>query len=138
MAKKYYDVIREKLKKKKKNFTKLSVISMDVPNREVEGVESAFGGGRGVYTGAGPDGVVQPDRPAMVDRSGGQPRVLHEGEMAEPTPNGVKVTPANETQQFMSNVQVPQTEAEQFEIDKMQKSTGTPGFQAGGTYRYGN
>ena len=71
-------------------------------------------------TGAGADGVVQPEKPVMLDKSTTPPSVYHEGENVYPFPGGKKIVPAK-------------TEEEQFDLEQKQKKMGYPGYQTGGT-----
>jgi len=78
----------------------------------------------GVYTGKGADGILQPDKPAMIDYSTGRPSIVHEGETVQDTPLGRYVTPAKA---------VPlNTETEQMQAMQAEKSLGLPGYQTGG------
>ena len=84
-----------------------------------------MGGNKGGYgqafgTGAGADGVVQPNKPAAIDHSTNPPSVYHEGETIVPFPGGKHIIPA-------------QTEQQQAQLGRMEKEQGLPGYQEGGT-----
>jgi len=68
------------------------------------------------YTGAGPDGVVQPEKPTNLVQTTKGPMMLHEGEATIQRPDGgVNVIPQDQLQQ-------------------MEKQKNIPGMQEGGTY----
>ena len=91
---------------------------------------------RGVYTGAGPDGQVNPNRPAMmVDGADGQ-HVLHEGELAVNQGNGkTDVVPNQQLSQAMgAPTQVAQTPQGQAQIADLQQRMALPGHALGGSF----
>jgi len=61
--------------------------------KHYSGQPQLLGRGR-MYTGRGADGVLQADKPAMINMNNGQPTVIHEGEIVNDTPNGTEVIPA--------------------------------------------
>jgi hypothetical protein len=133
MAEPYWNVINRANKRSAKKAGKNKSRKYNINTIEMSP------GGNSMYTGAGPDGIVQPDRPALVDMSGGGMRVLHEDEIAKDTGNGVSVTPSPKTQ-FMQDIYIPKTEREQFEINKMMEESaykcgGNYGYQHGGSYK---
>lgn len=88
-----------------------------------------FGGGVPVTisAGAGPDGVVQPDRTAMVDTGTNPPSKYHEGELITIGSNGVRnITPAQQV--AVQSMQFPQTIAKQQQMDRLP----LPGYKDGG------
>lgn len=89
---------------------------------------------RGVATGAGPDGQVDPSRAAMlVNGSDGQ-HVVHEGELAIPGNGKTDIVPSPQVSAAMgAPTQVAQTPQGQQKIADLQKRTGIPGHDAGGT-----
>lgn len=79
-------------------------------------------------TGAGPDGIVQPRRTAMIDYGTNPPSKYHEGEQISVAPNGVRtITPAQQV--FGQQIRKPMTIAEQGSMDQMP----LPGYYDGGT-----
>lgn len=88
------------------------------------------------YTGGGPDGVVQPDRLAMVDMTTNPPSRYHEGEIVEEM-GGVKhVTPARDVVRRTQGgpaAMIPTDTTEQARMEQQAQSAGFPGFFAGGT-----
>lgn len=137
--KSYLDVIAKNLKKsgklkKKKGSQSLTVIVLQPPMDNLQGARPGM-----FNTGAGPDGIVQPDKVAMVDKTAGGNRFLHEGEGIQPDGNnGVQVTPARQMpqQQFMNDVLIPNTEEEQFALGRQQKNLELGGYKCGGRYGY--
>jgi hypothetical protein len=104
------------LKKSKNKFDRVNVIVMMPP------------GAQSMYTGAGPDGVVQPNRAAAIDYSGMPPRILHEGELVNQLPGGNRqVVPSPLTLQGMQMAQTPQQQ-------QQMGAMPLPGHQLGGTY----
>ena len=73
-------------------------------------------GAVGQYTGAGPDGVVQPNKPAFVDQTSQGPVVGHEGEIKVEMPDG-------------NVVMLPQNE-----VATLAQKYGWKGFEVGGSY----
>jgi len=89
------------------------------------------GGLGGVNTGAGPDGVVQPDRVAFMTPQG----PIHEDELMVQGPNGISVIPSSRSPQLSG---VPRTQAEQAQMGEQARRLGQPGFQKGGMILGGN
>lgn len=91
---------------------------------------------RMISTGAGPDGVVQPDKPVGMMYMGRQPRLIHEGEtMVENQQGGVEqVIPAPQTMQRPALGPPPQmqqpSEMQQSEMQQLQDQ-GMQGYQGG-------
>ncbi len=83
------------------------------------------GGLGGVNTGAGPDGVVQPDRVAFMTPQG----PIHEDELMVQGANGISVIPSSRSPQLSG---VPRTQAEQAQMGEQARMMGQPGFQFGG------
>ena len=82
-------------------------------------------GPKSLYTGAGPDGVVQPNKPAAVDYGLTPPRVYHEDEVVKKGADG-------ELQQVQpSPMTVAKTEQDQQQMGQMQKMQGWPGYEQG-------
>lgn len=134
MAVKYWDVISKNVNKKgkKKTDEKITFVYLQPPSQQLSGANQ----GGSIYTGAGPNGIVEPGKPAMMDMTDGRPKMLHEGEVVQPTGNGANVIPANKTSQFMSNTITPTTEEDQYNMSRMEKASGMPGFAAGDSYEY--
>jgi len=84
------------------------------------------GGLGGANTGAGPDGVVQPDRVAFMTPKG----PIHEDELMVQGANGISVIPSPRSPQMQG---VPRTQAEQEQMGEQARKMGQPGFQYGGT-----
>lgn len=76
-------------------------------------------------TGAGANGVVEPDKPVALDTRTSPPSVYHEGEPVQEFPGGRNITPAG--------VVPAQTEQQQMGLGRMQQERRYPGFQTGGT-----
>lgn len=110
------------MKKSKNKFDRVNVIVMMPPNGgPVQPIQS-------MYTGAGPDGVVQPDRAAAMDYASNPPKVLHEDEVVNQLPNGNRtVIPSKMTLQGMQMAQTPQQQQQMGQMQKM----GLQGFQTG-------
>ena len=66
----WYDDVEKARKKKNPKMPDMTIVMLSPPG---------FNG----YTGAGANGVVEPDKPAVLDPNGpmGQPGIYHEGEM---------------------------------------------------------
>lgn len=79
------------------------------------------------YTGAGSNGIVEPDKPAALDMSGKKPAVYHEGELGFDVIGGRQIIPADKTKGLI----VPKSESEQQQLSQIEKK-GLPGFQSGG------
>jgi hypothetical protein len=73
-----------------------------------------------MYTGAGEDGIVQPEKPVALDKATNPPSVYHEGEEVKFFPGGKQIIPAK-------------TEGEQRDLSMLQKKENLPGFATGGT-----
>ena len=97
----------------------------------------SFPGNNTMYTGAGPDGVVQKQKPAMLDTSSGSPRIIHEGEVVRNNPNGGKtVIPNSDVRRGMYPIT---TKEQQATISKLDGSLegnfrggSIPGYAQGG------
>ena len=91
----------------------LTMLMYPSPNRN-NGTMPQFG------TGAGADGVVQPEKPVALDTSTTPPSIYHEGETVRPFPGGKEIIPA-------------ETEEEQRNLGVTQRGMRLPGYQTGGT-----
>jgi hypothetical protein len=69
-----------------------------------------------MFTGAGPDGIIQPDMPAILDRSGPKPSIIHEGEIVQNVPGGKEVIPNDVTMGMLA----PQTVQDQMRLKEME------------------
>ena len=87
----------------------------------------------GQQTGAGSDGIVQPDKPAAVDMSSGAPVILREGERVDQMPNGSrKVIPANQNLPGLHMI----TDGRTQDVMKAVEASGrVPGMQDGGVIK---
>jgi len=81
-----------------------------------------------IGTGAGPDNVIQPSNPAMLDFSSGTPSVIHEGEQVSNASNGKSVTPHRDVRRGMIDLNTPE---KQRIVSSMEQGT-MPGFRGGG------
>lgn len=78
-----------------------------------------------VNTGAGPDGVVQPDRVAFMTPKG----PIHEDELMVQGANGISVIPSPKSPQGFG---MPRTQEEQIQMGENAQMMGLKGFQFGG------
>jgi|TARA_Y100000310_G_scaffold127848_2_gene126983 hypothetical protein len=95
---------------------------------EVSRINTPYGNRTSLYTGAGPDNIVQPNKPALLDFSSGRPAVIHEGEIINNNANGGKtVTPHKDVRRGMMPLN---TESQQMQAMSMEN--GQNGFRNGG------
>ena len=138
MAERYWDKLARYKKaqgKKGVSQSKLEKMRVALPGPPGATMDVA----RQHYTGAGPDGVVQPDMPAMVDYSTNPPTYLHEDETVQEMTDGSKrVIPSSRTTGSMANTLSPSTVEEQYSMKRRQEATGAPSYEEGtGTKTYG-
>lgn len=100
----------------------VSVSSLNMPKR--------------MFSGAGADGIVQPNKPAFIDRSSGTPAIVHEGEMITNHPSGGKQVTSN--RDLMRGVTPLTTERQQRIVANVERNQNS--FRGGGiidSYRHG-
>lgn len=109
-------------KKGKGQNPKVFVFNIMSPSEQARMGAGAYGAP--FNTGAGPDGVVQPSRPAMLDTATTPPSVYHEGETVVPFQGGKRIIPAH-------------TAAQQEGLAELQAKHNLPGYQEGGFVLHG-
>lgn len=125
----WLDVIEEnKAKRKGPRFNKVQVVVLGTPKAAAPAA---------MYTGAGPDGVVQPQNPVAMDYTSNPPTVVHEGEMVQKTPYGKYVTPASAVGTTpalgpASKMVMAQTPQQQATMKTAEQSMRLPGRATGG------
>lgn len=121
MAESWMDVLGRHRKKSGKKLTgNVNILVLRPPSQ-------AMGSMR--YTGAGANGVVEPNKPAMLDTSVRPAAVYHEGEMVVDDAVGRKVIPNNQ-------LITPKTEQGQQQLGHIQRINMLPGFATGGYSGY--